>query len=266
MKGRFVFTLVTCTLLVQQVASAQVLHTENFNVIIDTSKVLKGNFSPSFRYRNVKEDFLEVGNTADVSIRIKNHGFTIANNIEYSIYGDENILSGGFLYLEYVNVQNKKVGIEPFYQLHWSEIRGLDRKYAGGLNFRWRALVNNTSGLFFGIGGLYEFERWNYSGVPDDLLPTDRSDVEVDRTRGNAYVSFKQGFGDLFDLDISGYYQPEISDPMEIYRLASSFELTYNITEYIGLRLLYQNIYDSAPLVPIDKLYHDVNFGLTISF
>lgn len=266
MRVSFIFTLLSCLLLFYQKANAQVLHTENFNVVIDTTKVLKGNFTPSFRYRNLKEDFLEIANTADVSFRFGKHAFTVANRIEYSVFGDDNILSGGFLYLEYVNIQSKKIAIEPFYQMHWNEVRGLDRKYAGGINLRWRALVKNNTGLYFGIGSLYEFERWNYSGVPDDLLPIDQSAIEVNRLRGNSYVSFKQSFGDLFDLDISGYYQPNLSDFFKNYRLASSFELTYNVTKYIGLRLLYQNIYDSAPLVPIDKLYHDVNFGITISF
>ncbi|WP_162419596.1 DUF481 domain-containing protein [Cyclobacterium roseum] len=266
MRVSFIFTLLSCLLLFHQKANAQVLHTENFNVVIDTTKVLKGNFTPSFRYRNLKEDFLEIANIADVSVRFGKHAFTVANRIEYSVFGDDNILSGGFLYLEYVNIQSKKIAIEPFLQVHWNEVRGLDNKYAGGMNLRWRALVKNNTGLYFGIGSLYEFERWNYSGVPDDLLPIDQSAIEVNRLRGNSYVSFKQSFGDLFDLDISGYYQPNLSDFFKNHRLASSFELTYNITKYIGLRLLYQNIYDSAPLVPIDKLYHDVNFGITISF
>lgn len=260
------FAIIICGIVVHQKAFSQVLHTENFNVIIDTTKVLKGNFTPSFRYRNLKEDFLEIGNTADVSVRFGKNAFTVANRIEYSVLGDENILSGGFLYLEYANLQSKKIALEPFFQMHWNEVRGLDTKYAGGINLRWRALVKNNTGLFVGIGSLYEYERWSYSGVPDDLLPIDQSAIEINRFRGNSYISFKQKFGDLFDLDISGYYQPYLSSLFDNYRLASSFELTYNFTKYIGLRLLYQNIYDSSPLVQIDKLYHDVNFGITISF
>lgn len=266
MRVSFIFAVLSCMLILQQKAYAQVLHTENFNVVIDTTKVLKGNFTPSFRYRNLKENFLEIANITDVSVRFGKNAFTVANRIEYSVFGDNNILSGGFLYLEYVNLQSKRVAIEPFFQMHWNDVRGLDNKYAGGVNLRWQALVKNNTGLYFGIGSLYEFEQWNYSGVPDDLLPIDQSAIEVNRLRGNAYISFKQRIGDLFDLDISCYYQPSLSLFFENHRLASSFELTYNITKYIGLRLLYQNIYDSAPLVPIDKLYHDVNFGITISF
>ena len=267
-KAKFIYVFIATIffLICSKKVGAQVLHTENFNVVIDTSKTIKGNFTPSFRFRNLKEDFLEIGNTSDLSIRIKNHTFTVANRIEYSILGKENILSGGFIYLEYVNLQSKKIAFEPFFQMHWREIRGLDRKYAGGLNIRWRALVKENTGLFFGIGTLYEFERWNYSGVADDLLPTDQTPVKIEQFRGTSYISYKQKLGDLFDLDISGYYQPTFSNPFQKYRLASSFELTYNFTKFIGLRFLYQNIFETKPLVPIDNLYHDVNFCITLSF
>lgn len=266
MKISILFVVIIFTLFPTQRATSQVLHTEDFNVIIDTSKTLKGNFAPNFRYRNLKEDFLQLANTADVSLRFGKHAFTIANRIEYGVVGNENILSGGFLYMEYVNLQSKKFAIEPFYQMHWNEVRGLERKFAGGVNLRWRALVKNNTGLFFGLGSFKEFEQWSFSGVPDNLLPLDQSAVEVNRVRGNSYISFKQKLGDLFDLDISGYFQPYLADFFYNYRLAGSFELTYNFTKYLGLRFLYQNIYDAAPLVPIDKLYHDVNFGITISF
>lgn len=245
---------------------SQILHTENFNVVIDTAEVLKGNLTPNFRYRNLKENFLEIANTADISVRINNQAFTVANRVEYSLFGTENIMSGGFLYLEYVNIRSKRIALEPFFQMHWREARGLERKYAGGMYFRWRAIVNDNTGLFFGVGGLYEFERWNYSGVPDELISSDLSPVEVNRIRGISYISFKQKIGDLFDLDISGYYQPLLFEQPENFRLASSFELTYNLTRFFGLRFLYQNIYDPTPLVPIDELYHDATFGITLSF
>lgn len=245
---------------------SQVLHTENLNVVLDTGKFFKGNFTPNLRFRNLKEDFLEIENTADLSFRIKNHGFTIANRIEYSLFGKERIMSGGFLYAEYLNLQSKHIAIEPFYQMHWREARGLENKYAGGVNFRLTAFVNDHSGLFFGVGSLYEFERWNFNGIPDNRLPVDQKPIEVQRFRGTSYISYKQAIGKLFDLDISGYYQPTYTAPFDDYRLAGSFELTYNFSEFLGLRLLYQNIYDSDPVVPIDLLYHDVNFGITLSF
>ena len=247
--------------------NAQVLHTENFNVIRDSAKNVKGNLMPSFRYRNVKKEFIEIENTADITLRIKNHAFTIANKLEYAIYGNENLMSGGFVYMEYRSIQDKKIAFEPYAQIHWQGIRGLDQKYAGGANIRWRILIKPNIGIYAGLGALYEYERWNYSGVENSTLISPNAEViETQQFRGASYLSLKNKLGELFDLDLSLYYQPTLGGQSMGHRLASSAELTYNISQYLGLTILYQNIFDSKPVVPIDKLYHDVNLGLTISF
>lgn len=247
--------------------NAQILHTESFKVILDTSKVIKGSSMPSFRYRNVKKEFIEIENTADVSFRINNHALTIANKLEYTIYGKENLMSGGFVYLEYRNIQDNKIAFEPFMQMHWQEIRGMERKYAGGTNIRWRILIKPDIGIYAGLGALYEYECWNYSGVSEpSAVPSGAKSVEVKQFRGNSYLSVKKQFNDLFDLDVSIYYQPAIGGQSMSHRLASSSELTYNINQNFGLTVVYQNIYDSSPVVPIDKLFHDINLGITLSF
>ena len=247
--------------------NAQILYTENFNVILDTSTIVKGSFMPSFRYRNVKKEFIEIENTADVSFRMNNHAITIANKLEYAIYGKENLMSGGFVYLEYRKIQDNTIAVEPFIQMHWQGIRGLEKKYAGGTNIRWRILVKPNIGIYTGLGALYEYECWNYSGVSEpSAVPSGAEPVKVKQFRGNSYLSIKKQFGDLFDLDLSIYYQPALGRQPMNHRLASSSELTYNINKYFGLTVVYQNIYDSNPVVPIDKLYHDINLGITVSF
>jgi hypothetical protein len=263
----FVIILVFLLSVIGHSSNAQVLHTENFNVILDSTKNVKGSLMPSFRYRNVKKEFIEIGNSADITFLINNHAFTIANKLEYAIYGNENLMSGGFVYVEYRSIQDKKIAIEPHVQIHWQGIRGLEQKYAGGANIRWRILVKPNIGIYAGLGALYEYERWNYSGVADSLLITPNPEaIEVKQFRAASYLSFKKKLGNFFDLDLSVYYQPNIGETLVSHRFASSSELTYNISQYFGLTILYQNIYDSNPLVPIDKLYHDVNLGITISF
>jgi hypothetical protein len=266
MKKRYLLPIVLFTLLFNTLHS-QILHTESFNVIMDSTRVLKGSFSPSFRFRNVRETFLEIENSADISLRFGDHMLTIANKLEYAVYANENILSGGFVYLEYVSLQDKRLAIEPFLQIHWQENTGLDRKYAGGINMRWRLLVNEHTGIFAAVGVLYEYEKWCYSGVSDPaLIPPGEEPVKVSRFRGNAYLSLKKQIGDMFDLDLSLYAQPTLTAPLSRHRLAGSVELTCNITQYLGLALQYTNIYDSSPLVPINRTFHDVTLGFTLSF
>jgi len=246
----------------------QVLHSENFNVILDTTKVIKGSFVPSFRYRNVKQKFFEVENTADISFRVKRHAFTIANKLEYSRFGDEDILSGGFVYLEHRKpTEQEKLVIESYGLILWQEIRGLRIKYSMGANVRYRIIYTPQQGLFAGIGPSYEFERWTYSGTADTtLIPSDPKPIEVIKLRANTYLSYKRKLSDQFTLDVSGYFQPSLGRPFMNYRLASSSEITYFITKNIGLSLLYQNTYDPRPVVPIDVFFHDLQLGLNLSF
>ncbi|MFA5670034.1 MAG: hypothetical protein WC967_12365 [Balneolaceae bacterium] len=130
----------------------QILHTESFAVILDTSNVIKGNIVPDFKFQNLKEDLIEFENTTDISFRLKNNAITLANKIELSKYGDEVLLSGGFMYLEYRRIFDNKFVIEPFSQVHWAEARGLAFKYAGGINLRYRVYSSEKAGFFVGTG------------------------------------------------------------------------------------------------------------------
>ncbi len=249
------------------ISRCQVLHTENFNVILDSTKTIKGSFIPSFRYRNVKQKFFEVENTADITFRINRQAFTIANKLEYSRFGDEDILSGGFVYLEHRSPVQKVISLESYGLLLWQQIRGLRIKYSLGANARIPIVISAQEGLFAGLGPSYEFERWTYSGTADPaLIPADPKPIEVEKIRANTYVNYKRKLNEQFRVDISGYYQPALGDFFSNYRLASSSEITYSFTRNIGLSLLYQNIYDPSPVVPISTLFHDVSVGLNLSF
>ncbi|GAB5539927.1 MAG: hypothetical protein Salg2KO_20300 [Salibacteraceae bacterium] len=269
MKTGLKFPLVSAVLcLVSVTAQSQLLHTESFSVIIDTSKTIKGNLSPYFRYRNVKRDFIEIENVADMSFLLGQNAFTVANKLEFARFGTENILSGGFVYLEYQHLDSsRKIAIEPYAYRLWQEIRGLREKYATGINFR-GALVNQPNiGLFVGVGGFYEWEEWNYAGVNDaKLIPTNPRTIYVSGARGSAYLSLVQTIGKSINLDFSFYYQPGITSDLSQYRLGLNTRIIYQITKYIGFQMRYRGVYDSAPIVPVSDFFHDYSMGVNFSF
>lgn len=261
LSGLFIF-------LFPQFSFGQILFPESFNLILDSTKVIQGSIRPDIKFRTQKRDLFEFSNTADVSFRLgKNHAMTVANEIEISRYGEEVLLSGGYLYVEYRQLLDRRLSIEPFLQLHWSEARGLEFKYAGGINARWRIFVSGRGGLFLGTGPFFEFERWNYEGVPYEIeLPDDITPLEQKNIKLGTYLSLKlEPFDNIF-LDFSAYHQGRFDALFSTPRLASSTMLTYKFTRYLGLSLEYQNIFDPEPLVPIRKDFHKVKFGLTVSF
>jgi hypothetical protein len=70
--------------------------------------------------------------------------------------------------------------------------RGLQIKYAGGINARLRIYTKNNLGLFFGFGPFYEYETWNYNGVKDELVPIDASTQTTQQIKLASYISYKQ--------------------------------------------------------------------------
>ena len=76
---------------------------------------------------------------------------------------------------------------------------------------------------------------------------------------------------DLFEFeklvfDLSAYHQSRFDKVFSTPRLASSSEVLWNFTEYFGMSLIYQNIYDYAPVVPIRKDFHKIIFGISVNF
>lgn len=266
MRVRLILSFIVVLLCSIKAINAQILHTESFAVILDTAKSIKGSITPDLKFQTQREDLIEFENVTNISIRLKNRAITIANKIEVSKFGDEVLLSGGYLYVEYRNIFDGKIVLEPFAQFHWSEARGLEFKYAGGIYLRYRIISKKNLGLFAALGPFYEFERWNFDGVEESLVPVDASKRKSRQVKLGDYVSFKFKPKDNIFLDFSVYHQSRFDQIFSTPRLASSSSITYSFTEHLGLTLLYQNIYDFKPIVPIDKLFNKVVFTIAISF
>ncbi len=267
MKKHLIFLVVIFVFTAFNGLQSQILHTENFSVILDTTQHVKGNILPSLRYRNVQKDFLEIENMADISVRIGRQGFTVSNKLEYAIFGAQEIMSGGWIYLEYQNTIDKKhLVLEPYALLMWQEVRGIRQKYAIGSNLRFEWIAKKDFGLYTGVGVFFEDELWNYNGVRDvELIPEISPDVRVQQMRGALYLSLKKEFEKTISIDLSAYYQPTFSN-LQDYRLASSTEVVYHVSSHLGLSLMYQNIYDSKAPVPIDALFNDLQLGVSLLF
>lgn len=258
--------LIATALLCGQHGFSQILFSESFNVILDTSRMVKGSVTPELKIQTQKELLVEFANMADISVRVNNSYLTLANKIETGTFGSEVFISGGYVYAEIVNTLEKAVTSEFYGQVHWAEARGLHRRYAGGVDARFRIFQHKRSGIFAGIGPFYEYEEWNYRGVPDERLPASLVPVDTANVKLGAYVSIKQWIFKRIFFDISVYHQSRFDEVFYRPRLASSTRLAYQISKHLQLGGLYQNIYDYQPLVPIDKWFHRVKASLTVSF
>lgn len=245
---------------------AQILFPESFNLILDPGKRIKGSVTPSIKFITQRRNLISINNTADLTIRLKKNALTFANQIEFQKFGEEEIQSGGFIYGEYRNLSSRRLVPELYSQIHWADARGLERRYAGGIHARFVIQRTKALGVFFGTGPFFEFERWNYNAVEESLAPADLSPVERSKFKHSTYLSYKHKLGERFRLDFSLYHQSKYNEMFSFPRLASSFSVRYALTENLNIISLYQNIYDYAPIVPINKWFHRFVTTLQVSF
>lgn len=247
-------------------AKGQILFPESFTVILDSSKSIKGSVTPELKIQTQKKTLVEMTNMADLSIKVKDNYLTVANKVEFTSFGGEVFLSGGYLYAKYKNELDKHFVIEYYGQVHWAEARGMERKYAGGLNARFKIIKKPKTGLFIGMGPFYEYERWNYAAVSDELLPVDLTPIDTANVKLGTYISYKHWVLDKIFLDFSAYHQSRLDEVFSSPRLATSSRLGYQISEHLQFVAMYQNIYDYSPFVPVDRWFHRVIGTIAVSF
>ena len=262
---RYLLLLLFLLLSLKPVRS-QIVHSESFSKLMDSSKSVKGSIVPNLEFNSQKKDLIEFENTMDLSFTYGEHALTIANQIELSQYGSELLLSGGYLYMEYRNFHDNMFSLQPYNQVMWAQARGLKFKYAAGVYGRVKLVEFSSLGLYAGTGPFYEFEKWNYEGVKEKKLPQKTGQKNKVAFKWGSYISFLWESGYDFSFDASIYHQSRLNEIFSEPRVAASTGLTYAVTEHVGVILQYQNIYDYDPVVPIDKLYTNVVFSIDISF
>ncbi|MDZ4713838.1 MAG: DUF481 domain-containing protein [Cytophagales bacterium] len=263
-KIRFTLALLAC--LSAPAATAQILFAESFNVILDSTRKVKGSITPEVKIQTQKELLVELKNQADITMRLGRNNLTLANKVEFSKFGDDVFLSGGYVYAKFKENFDKRLAVEYFGQLHWAEARGMDRKFAAGAALRIKFIKKTKTGFFFGTGPFYEYEKWNYRAVLNENLPLDVTPITNRLIKSSTYVSYKHWVGERIFLDLSLYHQAEYSKLFTTPRLGSSVRISYQLTSHLQLVGIYQAMYDFTPVVPIDNWYHNANVTLAISF
>lgn len=246
--------------------NGQILFPESFAVILDSTKSVKGSITPELKIQTQKKTLVELTNMADMSIRIKQNYLSVANKVEFTSFGSEVFLSGGYMYVKYKNQLDKHFLLEYYGQVHWAEARGMERKYAAGANARLMIIKNAKTGLFAGIGPFYEYESWNYSAVPDERLPALLNPIDTVNVKIGTYISFKHWILDRVFIDLSVYHQSRFDQILDRPRLASSSKVAYQINDHLQFIAMYQNIYDYGPIVPINRWFHRVIGTISVSF
>ena len=124
----------------------------------------------------------------------------------------------------------------------------------------------NKGHLHLGLGGMYEYERWNFTAVPSSVIVLDNTPVQNHYFKMNLYISYTQKIKEIVYFQMATFFQTR-PDSYFIYpRLSVNGMITLNFTKHIHFSIRYDVFYDALPVVPIDNLYFSFTNKLSFTF
>ena len=250
-------------MMISMPTQAQMLFSENLTMEIDSTKTIQGSLQPVVDFKTEKENVLTLKNTANLNLLIKkSRVINLINKLEFSTYGKNITVSGGYVHAEYRYLLHHAFEVYPYVESQWAGSRGMTFKISSGVQSRYR-LVNTEHCLMFAAVGLfYEFEKWQYPDPPAGI-----SNYAYSRSvKSHLSLSFKHSLGEHWELTTTAIHQAKPDSYFKSARFGGAVDLAYHITPKIGIRGTYRIIYDTSPIVPVRKDYNTVDAGIDISF
>jgi hypothetical protein len=203
-----------------------------------------------------------------------NSNFELVRNLNnsYSILGlarNDAVISGksilqneGMMHLRYQDLNKRKWSIETFAQYQWNGAWGMEYRYLGGLNLRLKWINNKKINFYSGLGVFHEWEKWNWSGVSENLIPLNATKQLRNLNRLNNYSKFSAKLSALIDLTLINYLQFPLNKNLMSPRWYVEMNSYFIVSKHLNFVIRWDHIYDKNTLVPIDDFYYSYSTGL----
>lgn len=248
--------------------SAQFLFPESFVMIpLDTNRKIVGNVGGSFNQQTQINVVTQFAVRAEVAKRIKSDVLTLVTNNQLIRDGAKNILGGGYFFARYRRKIPRVIYPEYAFQAQWKEVRGLQQRWSATANYRWRIKRNEKITLAAAAGIIAEYEKWEYDGVPIEKRPADLTPVEVFNPRFNWYFSYDHTISPKVWIDAAVYYQVRLGETLlSRERTGMHARVGVRLSQNLSFMATWKGLYDKEPVVPVGKLWYNMNNELVFTF
>ena len=250
-------------LIVSQYVSGQILTVDKLEKQ-DTSKHQNFFTNLDFGFNFIQEEvsILDLKTSAELTYFLKKD--LIYSITQYNLAATDkvNYLNAGYTHLRYRINNESKVSPEFFGQYQWDGVRGMKNRALGGSNLRFTIISDSSFSFYAALGAMYEYEVWDYRGVPDDKVPVNSSDEYTSYIKLNSYFKINKQFSKNAKLIFITYIQARPDNNIIYPRISPSLKLNFNISKKVSFTVNFSSIYDFDPIVPIRNFYY--SFSNTI--
>jgi len=222
-----------------------------------------GSLNTGLEIDRQKTVLYDATNTAEAMWQQYKELFILAASYRFTYNGPDDILNAGFVHLRYRHNYKNKIQPEPFLQYQWDNKRGIERRILAGANIRYNITKGQRFDFNCGLGLMYEEEKWDYVGVDSAKLPIDAEPVTNYFTKINSYIRFTWDPNNNNSITFNVFLQtrPDRFKP----RIAPHAQWNVKVGKHVDLSVSFTGLYDTAPVVPIEKFYFSLSDGILLS-
>lgn len=190
--------------------------------------------------------------------------FILAASYRFTYNGPDDILNAGYVHLRYRHAYKNKLQPEPFVQYQWDNKRGILHRFLAGANLRYNFWSGDHFNFNAGLGMMYEAETWNYAAVDSAKIPANATPVVNHLAKVNSYIRLDWKPNENNDVTFNVFLQtrPDRFKP----RIAPHAQWDIKAGKHIGFSIAFTGLYDTAPVVPIEKFYYSLSNSIQWNF
>lgn len=211
-----------------------------------------------------KSTLYDATNTLEFMVQHYKQLFILAASHRFTYNGADDILNAGYIHLRYRHNYKNKLQPEPFLQFQFDNKRGLVHRFLSGMNLRYNLWKGDVFDFNAGIGLMYEDEKWNYAAVDSSKIPSHALAIRKQLAKINSYLRFdwKASANTTLAFNIFMQTRPGKFNP----RIAPHVQWDIAAGKHIGFSIAFTGLYDTKPVVPIEKFYYSLSNTLFLKF
>jgi hypothetical protein len=250
----FQFKLQAQILNIDKTDTSAYMHASKINLLLNTGLEID----------KQKATLYDASNSLETMCQQYKELFILAGSYRFTYNGPADILNAGYIHFRYRHGYKNKFQPEPFIQYQWDSERGIVHRFLSGMNLRYNFWKGNSFDLNAGLGLMYENEKWNYAAVDSAKVPAGATTITTHFAKINSYVRFDWKASANSSITFNCFFQtrPERFRP----RIAPHIQWDIKAGKHIGFSIAFTGLYDTHPVVPIDKFYYSFTNSLQLSF
>lgn len=249
-------------------AWSQILNVEKNRMRRDTTHYWIGevNFNLLLHNRTATTEnpvrFTGIGSGADVAYVNRLHRYMLMNQLNYTAVTGNAFVSTGYSHFRTNFYWRNTISYEVFTQYQYDLGRGLKNRFISGGSLRYTFVEEEKIRLAFGVGAMYEYERWEVPRTDTEQFVTTNFIKSTNylsaRWQVNEFVGFNSivYFQTGYDKNISGFRN----------RFSTDNNLNVKLSSKLSFFAVFNAQYDSRPVVPIVNFVYSLNNGLKMAF